>query len=114
LRGDHLDVAGDPSLKPLPCFGDFLRGELQAFRRDHLLRARRMQIEQRAIHIRGDLLAEIARPHVRLARHRLLFGLPPFAAEAVQNGQRDLHGELPRSDGIRQANAAQSVVRFDV
>src|SRR5439155_358363 len=61
-----------------------------------------------------DLLAQVARAHVRFMRHRLLLRLPPLTPEAVENWQRDFDCYLSCADGVGDAQPADSVVRLKI
>src|SRR2546425_6057716 len=70
LRVDHFDVAGNTGLEPLPRLGEFVLREPQLVGGDQLLRLRRAQVEERGVHVRSDLLPQVALAHFRRSEER--------------------------------------------
>jgi len=75
------------------------------------LRGRRPQVDQRAVYVRGDLLAQVPGAHVGLARHSLLFGEAALAPPPIQHGQRHLYGDRARGHRLGKLIAAPAIVR---
>src|SRR2546427_6379371 len=98
LRVDHFDVAGDTGLEPLPRLGELVLREPQLVGGDQLLRLRRAQVEERGVHVRGDLLPQVALAHLRLPHHGILLRETRLAAEAVEDRDRHLERDLPRAE----------------
>src|SRR5207244_12624878 len=82
LRGDDVDVAGDPRLETLARLAELTFGEPQLLAGHRLLRLGRAQVEQGGIHLGGDLAAQVLLAHPRRAYPRVLPArtrLPPHA-----------------------------------
>src|SRR6185437_6206418 len=80
---------------------------------DPFLRLGRMEIEERARYVGGDLLPEIVLAHLRLLNHRVLLRGPALTAEAVQQGDAHGYRELSGAPGGPEREAALSVIGLE-
>src|SRR5213592_970497 len=85
LRGDDVDVAGDPGLETLARLAELTLGEPQLLAGHRLLRLGRGQIEQCGVHLGRDLPAQVALAHLRLLHDGVLLREACLPAEAVEN-----------------------------
>src|SRR5207247_6626216 len=109
LRGDDVDVAGDPRLETLARLAELTFGEPQLLAGHRLLRLGRAQVEQGGIHLGSDLAAQVGLPHLRLAYHGVLLGEPRLAPEAVENRPAPLPRKVPGRDRARGRHAVATV-----
>src|SRR3989441_3662566 len=110
LRGDDVDVAGDPGLETLARLAELTLGEPQLLAGHRLLRLGRAQVEQGGIHLGGDLAAQVRLAHLRLAYHGVLLGEPRLAPEAVENRHAHLQREVAGGDRARHGRAVHAVI----
>src|SRR6266550_206297 len=114
LRVDHFDVAGHARGKPLARLRQLLLRQLQPLGGDGPLRLRRVEIEQRALHVRRHLLAQVVLAYGRFLRDRTLLGDAPLAPEPVEQRHAHLHLQIGRADRLGGGEAVHAVVAADV